>query len=134
MSFEMTFQVTSSDVLQKDFESLSQRQRGQKGTLLYDLGNKQRKCYFDQFLQGITCATTGTLYVNGQTYNSLFEYYQHNQSHLKINPDDSVAMVSFPRMNQPRPVAAKTAAFASNEGITSEVIKTGRQDCPKRAV
>ena len=93
--------------LQKDFESLSQRQRGQKGTLLYDLGNKQRKCYFDQFLQGITCATTGTLYVNGQTYNSLFEYYQHNQSHLKINPDDSVAMVSFPRMNQPRPVAAK---------------------------
>ena len=93
--------------LQEDFESLSQRQRGQKGTLLYDLGNKQRKCYFDQFLQGVTCTTTGTLYVDGQTYSSLFEYYQHNQSHIKINPNDSVAMVSFKGISQPRPVAAK---------------------------
>lgn len=93
--------------LQKDFESLSQRQRGQKGTLLYDLENKQRKCYFDKFLQGATCATIGPLYVNGQTYGSLLEYYQHNQPQLKIDPNDSVAMVSFPGMNQPQPVAAK---------------------------
>ena len=92
---------------QEDFEFLSQRQRGQKGTLLYDLENKQRKCYFDQFLQGVTCATTGTLYVDGQTYSSLLEYYQHKQSQLEIDPNDSVAMVSFPRMNQSRPVAAK---------------------------
>ena len=93
--------------LQENFEFLSQRQRGQKGTLLYDLGNKQRKCYFDKFLQGITCATTGTLYVNRQTYSSLLEYYQHNQPQLKIDPNDSVAMVSFRGMNQPQPVAAK---------------------------
>ena len=93
--------------LQEDFESLSQRQRGQKGTLLYDLENKQRKCYFDKFLQGITCTTTGSLYVNRQTYSSLFEYYQHNQPQLKIDPNDSVAMVSFKGMNQPQPVAAK---------------------------
>ena len=92
---------------QEDFEFLSQRQRGQKGTLLYDLENKQRKCYFDQFLRGVTCATTGPLYVDGQTYSSLFDYYQHKQSQLKIDPNDSVAMVSFPRMNQSRPVAAK---------------------------
>lgn len=92
---------------QEDFESLSQRQRGQKGTLLYDLDNKQRKCYFDQFLQGVTCTATGTLYVDRQTYSSLLEYYQHKQSQLKIDPNDSVAMVSFPRMNQSRPVAAK---------------------------
>ena len=93
--------------LQKDFESLSQRQRGQKGTLLYDLGNKQRKCYFDQFLQGVTCATTGTLYVNGQTYSSLLEYYKRKHPHLKINADDCVAMVSFKGIDQPQPVAAK---------------------------
>ena len=93
--------------LQEDFESLSQRQRGQKGTLLYDLENKQRKCYFDKFLPRITCATTKPLFVNGQTYNSLLEYYQHNQSQLRIDPNDSVARVSFPNIDQPQPVAAK---------------------------
>lgn len=93
--------------LQEDFESLSQRQRGQKGTLLYDLENKQRKCYFDKFLSGVTCVTTGPLFVNGQTYNSLLEYYQHNQSQLRIDPNDSVARVSFPNIDQPQPVAAK---------------------------
>ena len=92
---------------QEGFESLSQRQRGQKGTLLYDLENKQRKCYFDKFLQGVTCATTVPLHVNGKTYSSLLEYYQHNQPHLKIDSNDSVAMVSFLGMNQPQPVAAK---------------------------
>ncbi len=93
--------------LRKDFKFLSKRQEGQKGTLLYDLENKQRKCYFDKFLPGITCATTRTLFVNGQTYSSLLEYYQHNQPQLQIDPDDSVAMVSFIGMNQPQPVAAK---------------------------
>ena len=92
---------------QEDFESLSQRQRGQKGTLLYDLENKQRKCYFDKFLPRITCATTKPLFVNGHTYNSLLEYYQHNQSQLRIDPNDSVARVSFPNIDQPQPVAAK---------------------------
>lgn len=93
--------------LREDFKSLSQRQRGQKGTLLYDLENKQRKCYFDKFLQEVTCATTGSLYVNGQNYSSLLEYYQHNHPHLKINADDCVAGVSFKGLDQPQPVAAK---------------------------
>lgn len=92
---------------QDNFESLSQRQKGQKGTLLYNLEYTQRKCYFCEFLHGVTCATTAPLYVNGQTYGSLFEYYQHKHPHLKINPDDSVAMVSFKGIDQPRPVAAK---------------------------
>ena len=92
---------------QEDFESLSQRQRGQKGTLLYDLENKQRKCYFDKFLPGVTCATTGTLFVNEQTYSSLLEYYKRKHPHLKINADDCVAMVSFKGIDQPQPVAAK---------------------------
>ena len=92
---------------QEDFEFLSQRQRGQKGTLLYDLENKQRKCYFDQFLQGVTCATTGTLYVDGQTYSSLLEYYKRKHPHLNIYADDCVAMVCFKGIDQPQPVAAK---------------------------
>ena len=118
---------------QEDFESLSQRQRGQKGTLLYDLENKQRKCYFDKFLQGVTCATTVPLYVDGQTYSSLLEYYQHKQSQLKIDPNDSVAMVSFPGMNQPRPVAAKLLRLRVVNESLSKVIKTDRQDCAKGA-
>ena len=104
--------------LQKDFESLSQRQRGQKGTLLYDLENKQRKCYFDKFLPGVTCTTTGTLFVNGQTYGSLLEYYQHEQPQLKINPNDSVARVSFPGLDQPQLVAAKLLRLrVANEAL-----------------
>ena len=93
--------------LRKDFKFLSQRKEGKQGTLLYDLGNNQMKCYFDKFLPGVTCATTETLFVNEKTYNSLVEYYKHNQPQLKIDPNDSVAMVSFRGMNQPQPVAAK---------------------------
>ena len=93
--------------LQEDFEFLSQRQRGQKGTLLYDLGNKQMKCYFEKPLPRKTCATIGPLFVKEQTYSSLLEYYRRNQPHLKINPNDSVVMVSFENIDQPQPVAAK---------------------------
>ena len=93
--------------LRKDFESLSQRQDGQKGTLLYDLGNNQTKCYFDKPLPGVTCATTGPLFVKGQTYGSLLEYYQHKQPQLKIHANDSVVMVSFKGIDQPQFVAAK---------------------------
>ncbi len=93
--------------LQEDFKSLSQRQRGQKGTLLYDLGNKQRKCYFNECPPGVTCTTTGKRIVNGKVYDSLLDYYQQKQPHLKIDDDDCVAMVSFRGISEPQPVAAK---------------------------
>lgn len=93
--------------LQEDFESLRQRQDRQKGTLLYDLRNRQMKCYFDKALQGMTCVTIGPLFVKGQTYSSLFEYYRQNYPHLEIFADDSVVMVSFKGIDQPQPVAAK---------------------------
>ena len=93
--------------LKKDFESLSQRQHGQKGTLLYDLGNRQTKCYFDKLLPEFTCATIGPLVVKGRTYSSLLEYYRQNQPHLKIHANDSVVRVSFKGIDQPQPVAAK---------------------------
>ena len=93
--------------LQEDFKSLSRRQEGQKGTLLYDLENKQRKCYFDKFLSGVTCATTGKRIVNREVYDSLLDYYQQKQPHLKIDDDDCVAMVSFKGISEPQPVAAK---------------------------
>ena len=93
--------------LKEEFESRSQRQDGQKGTLLYDLGNNRTKCYFDRPLPGFTWATTDPLFVKGKTYSSLLEYYQQNRPHLKIHADDSVVRVSFKGIDQPQPVAAK---------------------------
>lgn len=93
--------------LREDFESLSQRQYGQKGTLLYDLGNRQMKCYFDKALPGMTCSKFGPLFVKEQTYSSLLEYYQQTYPHLNIHANDSVVMVSFKGIDQPQPVAAK---------------------------
>ena len=92
---------------QKRFESLSERQSGQKGTLRYDSGKNLSNCYFDKFSFGITCATTGKRIVKGDIYGSLLEYYRQRQPHLKIGADDCVAMVSFKGIDQPQPVAAK---------------------------
>ena len=108
--------------LQEDFESLSQRQHGQKGTLLYDLGNKRRKCYFYSPLPGVTCATTGTRVVNGQAYDSLLEYYKQKQRQLNIHAEDSVVMVSFIGIDQPQPVAAKLLrARVMNDSLPSSL-------------
>ena len=92
---------------EKRFELLSRRQTGQRGTLRYDSGKNLSSCYFDKFSHGITCATTGKRIVKGEVYDSLLEYYRQKQSHLEINADDCVAMVSFKGIDQPQPVAAK---------------------------
>ena len=93
--------------MQKRFELLSQRQEGQKGTLRYDSGKYLSSCYFDEFLHGITCSTTGKRKVKRKEYDSLLEYYQQNQPQLEISPNDCVAMVSFKGIDQSQPVAAK---------------------------
>lgn len=93
--------------LQEVFESLSQRQQGQKGTFLYNLGNNKMKCYFGEFGADVTCATTGRRIVNGEVYDSLLKYYEQKQPQLRVNADDSVAWVSFYSINGLQPVAAK---------------------------
>ena len=95
------------ELRQKRFESLSERQSGQKGTLRYDSGKNLSSCYFDRFLDGITCATTGKRIVKEEVHDSLLKYYQRKQPHLKIDADDCVAMVSFKNISEPQPVAAK---------------------------
>ena len=92
---------------QKRFESLSERQSGQKGTLRYDSGKNLSSCYFDRFLPGITCATTGKRIVEEKVYDSLLTYYQQKQPHLKIDANNCVAMVFFKNISEPQPVAAK---------------------------
>ena len=91
----------------KRFENLSCRQRGQKGTLLYDSGRNKTNCYFEEF-SNTTCANTGTLRVKGKDYPSLYEYYQQERPSLNVNPSDPVAKVSFPGpgIDRPVPVAA----------------------------
>jgi len=88
------------------FEELSMRRRGQKGTLLYDLRRSCHKCYFEEFLPGVTCATTDTPPVHGTTYSSLHNYYECRHPYAGITTADPVARVSFPRLDRPLPVAA----------------------------
>jgi len=77
------------------FNQLTRRQEGAKGTLLYKLGNKRLKCYFVDYCHGMTCATTGKLSFDGQTFESLFDYYTKKYPTLTFNPNDQVAKVSF---------------------------------------
>lgn len=105
--FRDDFSKDKQEYRQRRFDSLSQRQAEQKGTLLYDSGNYLSSCYFDDFSNGITCATTGKRIVKGEVYDSLLDYYQNRQPHLEIHPDDCVAMVSFKGIAHPQPVAAK---------------------------
>ena len=89
------------------FELLTARQRGQRGTLLYDSGRRKNKCYFVEFIGGETCATTGKLLISGKNYDSLLQYYQTVNPSLPILGVDSVARVSFDGINRPQRVAAK---------------------------
>jgi hypothetical protein len=87
------------------FETMSARQRGQKGTLLYNAAYSSHKCYFDRVPAGMTCATTGELTIRGRRFESLLHYYGQ-QSGMKVGADDPVAYVSFPGIGRSRPVSA----------------------------
>lgn len=89
------------------FEALSARQRGQKGTLLYDTAQSSHKCYFDRVPLGMTCATTGELTIRGSRFDSLHDYYGQRQPEMGVGADDPVAYVSFPGIDRSRPVSAK---------------------------
>jgi hypothetical protein len=90
----------------KQFEILSQRQKGQKATLLYDLQKTKHKCYFESFVPGMTCATTGQLRIRDKDYTSLQQYYLR-QHHLQIGANEPVARVSFPGIVRPQLVDAR---------------------------
>ncbi|MCI0693569.1 hypothetical protein L0337_16370 [candidate division KSB1 bacterium] len=89
----------------KRFEFLSQRQKEQKGTLLYNTSKSKHKCYFEEFLYEVTCDTTGSFRIKGESYASLFDYYQ--KTNAPFTKSDSVARVSFPGISRPVPVAAR---------------------------
>ncbi|MDZ7290663.1 MAG: hypothetical protein ONB44_13910 [candidate division KSB1 bacterium] len=97
--------VSSDKGKRERFEYLSQRQKGQKGTLLYNTGKSKHKCYFEEYLDGVTCETTGRIPVKGKTFSSLFDYYQSIRS--PFSKHDAVARVSFKGIDRPVIVAAR---------------------------
>lgn len=110
------------DGLHERFDFLTRRQQGQKGTLLYDLGASKHKCYFEEFLHGVTCDTTGPMRVQGQTYSSLFEYYQERHPEASVRAKDPVAKVSFPGLDRPQCVAAnKLRLRLMNEALPQQL-------------
>lgn len=91
---------------QDRFRRLARRQSGQQGTMLYDNGIKQLKCYFEQVPGDKTCGNTRPRRIKGKEYRSLVEYYQKINPDLQIRPDSLVAFVSFPGLDHPQPVSA----------------------------
>lgn len=89
------------------FEKLGQRQIGQKGTLVYDISYNRLKCYFEGFEYNQQCSTTGILKIQGNTYDSVYDYYKKERPNLHVKEDDSVAKVCFPGLHKPACVAAK---------------------------
>lgn len=115
------------------FDSLSARQQGQKGTLLYDAGETLHKCYFEDFRHGITCATTGAFRVLGQDYDSLLDYYRKRHPEMGVKPDEPVAYVSFGNIDRPRPVAAnKLRLRVSNESLPTRLKQVDKIPPEKR--
>jgi hypothetical protein len=80
----------------KRFEYLSERQQGNRGTLLYDLGEIKQKCYFIEFLTGITCDAPSTGFrLHNEDFDSLADYYNKKRPSAGIAPKEAVAKVSF---------------------------------------
>lgn len=106
---------------QKRFTRLSQRQKGQKGTLWYNSGNIDCTCYFAQFLAEKTCSTYRDIKVNGDNYESLWEYY-HQRGVTSVQAEDSVALVSFSGIDHPQAVAANRLRLrVMNEALPKEL-------------
>lgn len=90
----------------RNFETLTQRQMGQKGTLIYDNGRTRSKCYFAAAPIGITCATTGIIRAKGESYDSLHDYYRAVYPNLDMNSNAPAVQVSFQGISKPQWVAA----------------------------
>lgn len=105
--FDSNLDGTERKLRNDEFEGLTGRQEGQKGTLLYDNGRSKVKCYFENNHPGLTCGTTGPFKIEGLTYPSLFHYYTSKFNTLQIKENDAAIHVSFPRMDRPVPVAAR---------------------------
>jgi hypothetical protein len=91
----------------EQFERLTERQKGQKGTLLYDNSEAQVKCYFEQAPEGITTLLTGTIRAKGKSFDHLAAYYEQTYFKLQFNRNGPAVRVSFPGIERPVWAAAE---------------------------
>ena len=105
--FDPTVSATEREWRMKQFEVLTGRQQGQKGTLLYDAGHTRTICYFDRAPSEKTCATTGKIRVKGTSYASLAAYYEEKYPELPVHEDSQAIQVSFVNLEKPQWVAAE---------------------------
>ncbi|MEL6525335.1 MAG: hypothetical protein AAFQ07_06450, partial [Chloroflexota bacterium] len=105
--FELHISKGESKKRQQQFDRLTSRQKGQKGTLWYKVPHHEGKCYFESAPDGITCATTGQMVVRGKSYDSLYDYYRENYPNFDIEPNTRAVRVSFDGYGKPSWVAAE---------------------------
>jgi hypothetical protein len=91
----------------RHFEKLTNRQKGQKGTLWYHMKGNEGKCYFSSAPPDAKCSTTGKIVVDHQEYESLYDYYKDRYPDFKCSPNDRAVKVSFEGYDRPTWVAAK---------------------------
>lgn len=97
---------TGRSGIEAEFQRLTRRQEGQKGTLIYAGPRKTNVCYFLEFQDDVTCGSTRRFVVGGRTFENLYEYYRATYPAAGIERSDTVALVSF--RNLPKvPVAAR---------------------------
>jgi hypothetical protein len=104
------------------FEVLTGRQTGQKGTLDH-FARGHRKCYFESAPAGITCSSTGEFKVGGKKYPSLAQYYREIAPSLGIRDDEPAIRVSFPNLDLPVWIAARFARPRATNDALSQVLR-----------
>ena len=118
---------------QRDFEYLTRRQVGQYGTLLYDNGVMQMKCYFKEMPRNKTCGNTKPPRVRNQSYDSMVDYYRQTSPKLKVSGNTPVAMVAFNHLKGAQPVAADRLWLrVMNEALPSSLVNVDKIEPERR--
>lgn len=103
---------------QRRFDRLVGRQRGQKGTLLYDNGRTLSVAYFEKAPNGTTCSSTGRIRLKGESYPSLLAYYRAKYPQLVVDSNAPALTVAFPGEGRPAWVAAeRVRASVMNDNV-----------------
>ena len=92
---------------QEVFGRLTSRQKGQKGTLVYQVGPTASVCYFEKGNIGQTCGRTPEFKLNGRNYCSLHDYYAQRHPEAGVNEGEPAILVSFRGLDHPVWVAAR---------------------------
>ncbi len=105
--FDQSCAQSERDARIRRFEQMTGRQSGQKGTLVYSTTKRSSKCYFEGQAGGLSCESTGRIWVKGQSFESLADYYAKTYPGMRFNPDGPVVRVSFPGIDKTQFVAAE---------------------------